>query len=378
MLFTINLVKKSLQIELDLFFEKIKGDELGITKQSFSEARQKILPRAFSQMFYHIIEWYYADDCFKKFMGYRLLAIDGSIIEINNSKRLREAYGSAKNGKAEVARALAMGIYDIENDMMVAAKIVNCNVGEKNSIIELLDELIKRGLKNDLIIFDRGYPSIKLISFLQNNRFSYLMRTSRTFSKAIIGAKNPDQVIEVKDVNGKLIKIRVIRLLLDSGEEEILITNLLDETICVDDFKKLYFKRWKIETKYDELKNRLEIENFTGDTAITVEQDFYATMYLLNMAAIAKAEANEMIRKNNEGKDLKFEYKVNTNILIGKLKDRLILILMEDNPEKRSAMFREIMAELTRNVVPIRPGRSNVRRKGLKSNKYPLNQKKCL
>ena len=377
MLFAINLVKKSLQIELDLFFKNIKGGEPGITKQGFSEARQKILPRAFIQMFYNIIEWYYDDDSFKKFMGYRFLALDGFMVEINNSKRLREAYGFGTNGKVKVARALAMGIYDIENDIMVAAKIFHCNVGEKNAALELLSELIKRGPKNDLIIFDRGYPSTRLISFLQNNNLSYLMRVSKTYSKAIIKAIEPDQIIKI-DVDSEPIEVRVIRFLLDSGEEEILITNLLDRTLSVADFKQIYFKRWRIETKYDELKNRLEIENFTGDTAITVEQDFYASMYLLNMAAIAKAEANETIQKSNQGKDLKHEYKVNTNILIGKLKDRLILMLLEDDPEKRTAMFRETMTELTKNVVPIRPGRNNVHKKGLKSNKYPLNRKRSL
>jgi hypothetical protein len=38
-------------------------------------------------------------------------------------------------------------------------------------------------------------------------------------------------------------------------------------------------------------------------------------------------------------------------------------------------MFQEIMVEILRNVVPIRPERSNVRKMALKSNKYPLNQK---
>ena len=51
-------------------FKNILGGEPSITKQSFSEARQKILPSAFVQMFYNIVEWYYGDDYFKKFMGF--------------------------------------------------------------------------------------------------------------------------------------------------------------------------------------------------------------------------------------------------------------------------------------------------------------------
>ena len=34
--------------------------------------------------------------------------------------------------------------------------------------------------------------------------------------------------------------------------------------ISLDDFKWIYQKRWGIETKYNDVKNKLEIENFTG------------------------------------------------------------------------------------------------------------------
>jgi len=225
--------------------------------------------------------------------------------------------------------------------------------------------------------FDRGYPSKKLVSYLEKSSLKYLMRVTSNSFKAVNEAKKPDQIVEVK-IDEEMFKIRVLRFILDSGEEEVLITNVFDENFSVHDFKELYFKRWGIEVKYDELKNRLQIENFTGDTAITVEQDFYATIYLSNMVALAKRDANKEIHDKNEGKNLKHEYKVNTNILIGKLKDSLVLMLLEDDTEKRTKMYKQIMQEISRNVMPIRPGRSNTRKKGLKSNKHPINQKRCL
>ena len=39
-IFILNFVKKSIQIELDLFMKNIKGEESTITKQGYSEARQ--------------------------------------------------------------------------------------------------------------------------------------------------------------------------------------------------------------------------------------------------------------------------------------------------------------------------------------------------
>lgn len=376
-LFILNFVKKSIQLELDSFLKNINGESSTITKQGYSEARQKISPTAFIKMNNTIISWYYGDDDFKTYNGYRLCAIDGSVLELNNSKTLRETFGYVENKTIKVARALASGIYDIENDMMLTSKISKYTTSERDLAIELIEQLKSLGLKNDLILFDRGYPSSKLIGYLEKNSIKYLMRVSSSFLKAVNEAKKEDQIVDVKK-DGKAIKMRVLRFMLDSGEEEILITNLIDEELSIKEFKALYFKRWGIEVKYDELKNKLQIENFTGDTPIAVEQDFYASIYLSNMVAIAKAEANQKIQQKNEGKNLKYKYKVNTNILIGKLKDSLVTMLLEEHPGKRSKMLSNIMKEISRNVIPIRPRRSNQRKIGVRANKHPMNKKRCL
>ena len=328
--FELNFVKKTLQIELDSFFKNIKGVENGITKQAYCEARQKISPTAFIKMADAITSWYYGDDDYKTFNGYRLSAIDGSILELNNSERLRNAFGYAEGKTVKLARAKASCIYDIENDIIITSKITTYTTGEREIAIELIEKLKQMGLKNDLILFDRGYPSKNFFTYLEDSGVKYLMRLKTLSMKEINKALEPDQIVEIK-ANGKTIKVRVLRFMLDSGVEEVLVSNLWDESLGIQEFKALYFKRWSIEIKFDELKNRLQLQNFTGDTVIAVEQDFYASMYLSNMVALAKNEANEKIAKNNEDKNLKYEYKVNTNVLIGKLKDSMVLMLLEDD-----------------------------------------------
>lgn len=277
-----------------------------------------------------------------------------------------------------IARALVSGLFDLENEIMIATKITRCKYGERKAATELIDELIRIGVKNDLILFDRGYPATALFLKLENAGIKYIMRTSTGFLKVVKEAKEPDQVIEIPDGNKGFIKIRVVKFLLDSGVEETLVTNLFDREFSIQDFKELYFKRWGVETKYNELKNRLQLEDFTGDTPIAVEQDFYASMYLCNMVSLAKADAKVSIEENHKETTLKYEYKINTNILIGKLRESFIVILLEKNPRERSKMLNKLMKELAKNVVPIRPGRNFIRNKNLKSNKFPLNQKRCL
>lgn len=377
-LFMTNFVRKSLQLELDNFFKNTKDGDISIAKESYSKARKKVSPQAFVQMANGILDWFYAEDDFHTFNGYRVSAIDGSIVEVNDSKELRKAFGCAGNHLKKIARAMVSEIYDVENNMVLCSKVTGCKAGERKVAIDMLKDLQKKGLKNDLILFDRGYPSTELITHLEDAGIKYVMRTSTVFLKAVNDAKEPDQVIEIKDSHKKTIKMRVVRFMLESGEEEVLITNLFDKNLTVEDFKALYFKRWGIEIKYNEMKNRLLLENFTGNTKISVEQDFYASVYLANMAAIAKMEADRKIAERNKDKSLKYEYKVNLNLLIGKLKDNLIDMMLEEDTAKRSLKYEQVMKEISRNVVSVRPRRSNIRRKGLKSNKYPLNQKRCL
>jgi hypothetical protein len=358
-LFMINFVKKTLQLELD-DFSKIASVP-NITKQAFSQARQKVSPKAFIHMLNQVNRWYYKETPFEKYREYRLIAIDGTVLEINDTEELRNEFGYIENQNKKVARARASALYDVENDMIICSKLTHYRCGEREIAENLIDEMINLGSYNHLILFDRGYPSKDFITFIESRRLKYLMRVSSGFLKVVINAPNQDQIIEVKHKD-KVLKMRVIKFELESGIIETLVTNLFDETISVEDFKELYFKRWGIEVKYNEIKNKLQVENFTGKTVIAIEQDFYATMYLTNMVALAKKDANEVIQENSKNKNLKFEYKVNTNVLIGKLKDTLITMLIIKNPWKRSKILKSIQSEIEKNIIPIRPGRKFVRK----------------
>lgn len=377
MLFCLNLVKMSIQLELDAFFKLLNEPGPSISKQGFSEARKKISPTAFIKLTDAVADWFYDDDSFKKFRGFRLSAVDGSIFELNNSQRLRDAYGYAEGKTVKMARAMASSIYDLQNKMIMVSKITRYDAAERDVAMDMIEELITKGLKNDLILFDRGYPSRKFIAYLYSKEINFLMRVSKSAMKEVLEAKGPDQIITI-DIKGTEIPLRVIRFNLKSGVEEVLVTSLLDPSFSVQDFKLLYSKRWGIETKYDELKNRLQIQNFTGDTVISIEQDFYASVYLANMAALIENEANEKITEENKDKDLKYEYQANKNIIIGKLKNSMVQMLLEDQIERRIAILQKITQEILRCKVPIRPGRSYTRKKGLRANRNSLNQKRCL
>jgi hypothetical protein len=85
--------------------------------------------------------------------------------------------------------------------------------------------------------------------------------------------------------------VRVLKVKLKSGETETLLTSLNQKQLPINKASGLYFKRWAVETSYDLIKFKLQLENFSGKTAVSVKQDFYATMYLANLATFIAAES---------------------------------------------------------------------------------------
>ncbi len=90
-----------------------------------------------------------------------------------------------------------------------------------------------------------------------------------------------------------------------------LITN--DAGHKTEDFKRLYFMRWGVECSYLLLKNRFQLENFTGKTENTLKQDFWATILASTMLMVLEEDVDEQIRKEREDKGNRYEYQVNRN-----------------------------------------------------------------
>ena len=195
------------------------------------------------------------------------------------------------------------------------------------------------------------------------------------FQTDIDNATEPDQIVSLIHKDNTL-KVRIINVTLSTGETEKLATNIMDPNFTNEEFKALYFKRWGIEVKYSQLKSRYELENFSGVNPIAIRQDFYATIYLSNLMSIAKSEANETAASKQDG--LKYEYKVNMNILIPKMTRTLIGCFYEENIEKRAMLFDRAMETITKNLVPIRPDRSFPRKEPSRKNKYPTNKKRSM
>lgn len=347
----LNFTKKSLQLEIDNFIELTDPSiEKPITKQAFSKARQNISPEAFKYLLLMTSETVQKSGNVKRFKGYRIFAIDGTELQIPKTEETVKRFTQDRGSTSPKARASTL--CDVLSGYIIHANIEDTTIDERTLAMEHLEYFKTFHKSKDIIIFDRGYPSKALIRYLTKSNMRFVIRMQKSFNKDIDNTDKPDFHVLIDNC-----KVRIIKLTLNNGETEVLVTNLSKTSFAHSEFKELYSLRWGIETKYNTLKNKLEVETFSGKTVVSILQDFYATMYLSNLVSAIKSKTDEIIGIDSKNKRLKYEYKTNENLLIGKLKNKLIKIILNDNLRERKFLLNKLIAQISLYKVPIVPDR---------------------
>lgn len=297
-----------------------------VSKQAVSKARQGIIPSLFQELFSLSTNIFYKSlDKRKKWRNrFNIFAIDGSRISLPNSKSNFEKYSemfSKKNPNRRWSMALCSTIYDVCNDYIVHGILKHYLGSERCAAREHCEDLEKLSLFRDsVLLFDRGYYSEDMFRYFSDKDYLCVMRIRDTFKLArnckgdSIMTLKGDPRKETRDID-----VRVIAVELDGGEIEYLATNIFDKSFTAEDFKELYFMRWPIEQKYGELKNQFLMEEFSGATSTSVEQEFFINLLLSNIASLIKASADEEIDKKARSTN-RFRYQANRAYIIGRLK----------------------------------------------------------
>ena len=177
--------------------------------------------------------------------------------------------------------------------------------------------------------------------------------------------------------------MRLIRVPLPTGEVEVLMTSLLDAVdFPTGAFAELYHLRWAQEENYKRFKCRVEVENWSGKSALSIFQDFHAKVLALNLvlASTAQEIVDDRRRDDSHPKQVNMTHALCAmknalcamkNALCA-MKNALVRLLTRANPLELLGRLIEILADT---VEPVRHGRSNPRRKGLHG--YYMAYKPC-
>lgn len=323
-------LKRSIQTGIDQFIIDMDTGFNTYSKQAFSKRRQCILPEAFQELYRLSTEFFYKEADYKTYSGYRILAVDGSKVNLPCNKELMEIYGCQKSTN-NLIQSLVSCLTDVLNNVILDGIMAPCNGNGRELAKQHILNLSKIKTDKDIILFDRGYPSAGLMQYIDQSGFKYIMRCSTSFV-ASINKKNftNDGIIKHKfKKNGKEVTFRILRFSISNNTTEVLVTNIFEE-FSTSNFKELYNMRWGIEKTYNCIKNRFGLESFSGTKPVCILQDFYANLYLYNALAMLMYGNNN---KTPEKKDIetKYVYKINESQAVNKIRDNLIKAVMAES-----------------------------------------------
>jgi hypothetical protein len=376
----LNFFKRSYDVEISDFFNHIGLAELKASKSALSQQRLKI-----NSFFFNCLNTILADSFYthykdevKRWSGLRLIAVDGSTAYLIDKEEVTGHFGTHGNQRGTVTLGRILCAFDVLNKITIKADMYPISWSEQKIAVCWLPTYEA----DMLLIYDRAYPGFASIFHHQNKEQPqpFLMRCPVGFSLEVTafvksGLNDAMSTFKADKATrrslkgqgfivkaGATIEIRLIRVVLDDGTIEVLVTNLFDQKkYPYSEFKALYFMRWGIETRFGSFKNQFQLEAFSGQKVETILQDFYATIFLSNLQEIISKPSQEKVKKRTS--KCKYSYQINRNTAIGLMKNRVIDILLFDNPENALIQLQDLFAEY---IQPVRPNRKVPRIKKLK------------
>jgi len=350
------------------------------TASAFVQARSKIKHDAFKAVF----------DIFNKktqvtktYKGYRLLAIDGSVLPIDNSFSDKETTLLKFNQTDKSYSAFHLNAsYDLlectYDDLIIQGQ---AQMNENEAFFQLADRY-----KKDKAIFiaDRNYESFNGFEHVVQSGNKYLIRVKDIGSKtsitqsfgpfedtefdidvsSLLTRRNTNHIKAHPEIYKTMPKnqrfdyfnedlniayefhSRIVRFKISEDTYECIMTNLDRTEFSSEEIKELYHKRWGIETSFRELKYAIGLSALHSKKRESIKQEIYARLLLYNFSQriIQKIKIKKRKRKHT--------YQVNFTRAFHIVREFL---------RKKSGKPLPVESLIAKEILPIRPNRSNIR-----------------
>lgn len=383
-----NLMKSSLQTELDNYFMIISGDGVAartVTKSAFCAARMKLKSSAFIELNDYLMKLIANGFTPKRWHGLDLRAIDGSTLRMPDTHDVIEAFGRVYPDDARpYTMARISHLFDPLNSLIHDAVIAPYHEDERSLLLQHL-RVMRPG---ELLLLDAGYPAFWLFATLVARKIDWCARASLeswSVISSFVATGRSQAIVELtahararrdceeRGISTNPIRVRLVRVILPDETVEVLITSLLDtEEYPREDFQCLYHLRWTQEESYKFIKCRVEIANWTGKTTLSVHQDFHARIFAANLTSALVGTAQEVV--NVEHADDAHPKQVNKTYALSAMKDAIVRLMTAVKPID---IIRRLIDLFTHTVEAVRTGRSYERRKDIKPNPHYPAYKPC-
>ena len=355
------------------------------TSSAFIQRRAKILPEAFECLFQHFTAKVDEDS---RFRGLRLLAVDGSDLQIAANPNDPDSYFPGANGQKAYNLLHLNAMYDLLQCIYLDAvlqKRRNCN--ESSALTDMVD---RSDIEKVLLLADRGYESYNNLAHIQEKGWYFLIRIKDNTNGITSGLDLPDTMeydipfhlnLTRKQNNSTkqlckdrnhykflpsnshfdylpltskrndptvfyTLHFRIVRFPISATMCETIITNLDSALFPLADIKRLYAMRWGIESSFRALKHTLGLLHLHAKKVEFVHQEVFAKLAMYNFCEMITRSVVILQRQRKYAYSVNFSDAVHISLqfFLGAVPPHLLEAL------------------LMKYISPIRPGRKDTRK----------------
>jgi len=348
------------------------ADPTQVTEEAFAQARQKMPVGFWCALLTLLAEAFQQQHAQQlKFRGFRLLAMDGTTLTLPNDERLRQHYGTAKNGQRKRACPQARMVLLTLPGVRIPLAYEESPLA--TSELNLAKRLMCHLRQNDLVLMDRGFVSYGLFCQIQACGAFFGTRLKKGLKLKKVKQLGPkDRLVEwtPKDSRGKWkklprsMKLRVIDYQVPGFRSSAIVTNVLDPkklsredwvrmaVDCEDKGKLkpgLYHRRWEIESTYFELKITLKLKSLRSRTPKSFQYELagHLVYYLLVRWLIVQAA-------EKHGLD---PLRISFSDALRELEQMRGVLITSSHAWIRNGLLPRLLARIASHLVPLRPGR---------------------
>ena len=380
-------------------YEYFDYDVETVSLPGFIRSRAKIKEEAFKELMDRMNKAY---PCDKKYMGYRLLSVDGCDLTIPTDRNDKETYEQYIN-ECGFNNYHLNCLFDLMNHRYIDN--ITQTLKKKNEIEAMWTMAERYNGEKAIFIADRNYATFNNMEHIKKTGHKFLIRAKdihsgtsllksfRSLPKQgefdedvhITFTKRQTNEIKAHPETYKIIvsnqrfdfldsenhfydaDYRVVRIKIDGSVEEYesLITNLDRKIFPAEEIKKLYKLRWDIEVSYRHLKYSVELNALHSKRRDFIRQEIWARLVMFNISTII---IDYVTDHKLTKKERRLEYKVNITMAVFFTKHFMTIRKGGDPPDLESLIAKEIL--------PVRDDRHytrNVRSQGFVSFGYRFN-----
>lgn len=371
-----------------------RNDPTEVTEEAFAQARQRMPLDFWLTLIIILGERFEAEHgarhCFR---GFRVLAMDGTRINLPNWKALRDHFGAAKNksGTHHVQAHMVMMQFPFTR-LPYRYELTPVCEGE----VTLAQRLVTHLRPRDLVLLDAGYMSYGLLWAIAERQAFFAIRVGRKLSMRTLRRLQPngrDRLVRWTPKDSRRnwrklglpasLDLRVVEYRVRGFRSQAIASNVLDpEKISRDDWTRLttecdeagrkllpglFQRRWEIETTYHELKVDQGMDrHLRGRTPESIRYEIagHVMLYLLTRWLMVEAA----VKHGLDPLRLSF---VEAQRELNAMRPSLVTATAW---WAAHVLMPRLLDRIAANRVPSRPGRHYPRKK--KTNRKSKNQKK--